>query len=49
MRIRRPKGERKVKCSKCTEDNDRLPQRYCKKCHAENMKTQRQKKYLTIV
>ena len=25
----------KTTCSKCGEPNDRLPQRYCKKCHAE--------------
>lgn len=25
---------RKIECSKCDRINDRLPQRYCKKCHA---------------
>lgn len=31
----------KITCSKCGDDNDRLPQRYCKKCHAANMRLTR--------
>lgn len=30
-------------CSKCGENNDRIGQRYCKKCHAEYMRLNRPK------
>jgi hypothetical protein len=30
-------------CSKCRQPNDRAPQRYCKKCHAEYMRAWRPK------
>jgi hypothetical protein len=33
----------KLTCSKCGLANDRLPQRYCKKCHAANMRRTRPK------
>jgi hypothetical protein len=33
----------KTTCSKCQKPNDRLPQRYCKSCHAENMRNTRPK------
>jgi hypothetical protein len=33
----------KKKCSKCGKANDRLPQRYCKSCHAANMRRTRPK------
>lgn len=33
----------KTTCSKCQKQNDRLPQRYCKACHAENMRNTRPK------
>lgn len=33
----------KLTCSKCGLKNDRLPQRYCRKCHAANMRANRPK------
>jgi hypothetical protein len=35
------KGVRKLVCSRCGGVNDRLPQRYCKFCHAANMRSSR--------
>lgn len=47
MRIRQPRGIRKKECSKCGEpiEENRLAtkQRYCKKCHAANMRINRPK------
>lgn len=42
-RIRKPKGERKNTCSKCglEVEESRKGQRYCRKCHAENMRKNR--------
>ena len=34
---------RKVQCSKCDGLNDRLPQRYCRSCHAAHMRKTRPK------
>ena len=31
----------KTECSKCQKPNDRLPQRYCRACHAAYMRTHR--------
>lgn len=28
-------------CSKCDQPNDRLPQRYCRSCHADWMRVKR--------
>ena len=33
----------KTTCSKCGNLNDRLPQKYCRLCHAENMRKTRPK------
>jgi hypothetical protein len=46
MRIRKPKGEVKTTCSKCTkplEENRIGKKRYCKSCQAESMKLNRPK------
>jgi hypothetical protein len=43
MRKRRPRGERKKACSGCGNENDRLPQRYCRKCQREYMRVYRGK------
>lgn len=42
-RQRKERGQRKEVCSGCGDENDRLPQRYCKKCHKEYMRTYRGK------
>lgn len=34
---------RKTICSRCDKPNDRLPQRYCRVCHAANMRKVRPK------
>lgn len=46
MRIRKVKGQRKDTCSKCGNKLDTINQRYCKACHAADMRTHRlAKKY----
>ncbi len=44
-RIRMVKGSRKTTCSKCNKpvEESRKGQRYCKSCHAENMRANRPK------
>lgn len=44
MRLRQPAGRPKTTCSKCGDPLDETrvgKQRYCKKCHAEYMRTTR--------
>lgn len=45
MRIRKIKGQRKTTCSKCNKEKEetRVNQRYCRSCHAENMRLHRPK------
>lgn len=46
MRERQPSGKPKCKCSKCgheLESNRKGKQRYCRSCHAENMRLTRPK------
>ena len=47
MRIRKVKGERKDTCSNCGNkvEDSRNGQRYCKFCHAENMRKNRPKHF----
>lgn len=43
MRIRKPRGERKTTCSVCDKEveESRKGQRYCRSCHAANMRKNR--------
>lgn len=51
-RLRRPRGQHKLSCSKCGKDLEahRIGKhRYCLKCHAENMKEDRSKIVVNVI
>lgn len=51
-RIRRPKGQHKLSCSRCENDLEKHrigKNRYCLKCHAQNMREDRSKIVVNVI